>query len=229
MQEVTLTGKSKVNRLLDNIFNMGVVDDAYTGILEPALIEEIKAVTTLKTFQSGEVIIDIGQFIRSIPLLLSGAIKIMREDEKEGELLLYYLEKGETCTMSIACCVGRKKSEIRAQAEMETTVAMVPNQYLSEWLAKYNSWRNFILSSYSSRMNEMLGAIDHLAFRKMEDRILNYLKEKVRLTDDRILTLTHQDIAFDLNTSRVVVSRILKKLENEDKIVLLRNEIRMLV
>jgi CRP/FNR family transcriptional regulator len=164
-----------------------------------------------------------------MPLLLSGAIKIMREDEKEGELLLYYLEKGETCTMSIACCIGNKKSEIRAQAEMETTVAMIPNQYLNEWLAKYGSWRSFILNSYSSRMNEMLGAIDNLAFSKMEDRILNYLKEKVRLTDDRILTVTHQDIALDLNTSRVVVSRILKKLENEDKIVLLRNEIRVLI
>ncbi len=208
---------------------MSLIDDAYIGILGPALIEEIKAVATLRTFQSGETIMDIGQYIRAMPLLLSGAIKIMREDEKEGELLLYYLEKGETCTMSIACCIGNKKSEIRAQAEMETTVAMIPNQYLNEWLAKYGSWRSFILNSYSSRMNEMLGAIDNLAFSKMEDRILNYLKEKVRLTDDRILTVTHQDIALDLNTSRVVVSRILKKLENEDKIVLLRNEIRVLI
>ncbi|MGX1639669.1 MULTISPECIES: Crp/Fnr family transcriptional regulator [Sphingobacterium] len=208
---------------------MSLIENAYTGILEPALIEEIEAVATLKTFQSGDIIIDIGQYIRSMPLLLTGAIKIMREDEKEGELLLYYLAKGETCTMSIACCLGNKKSEIRAQAEMETAVAMIPNQYLNEWLVKYSSWRSFILNSYSSRMNEMLGAIDNLAFSKMEDRIMNYLKEKVKLTEDRILTVTHQDIALDLNTSRVVVSRILKKLENEDKIVLLRNEIRVLV
>ncbi len=208
---------------------MSLIENAYTGILEPALIEEIEAVATLKTFQSGDIIIDIGQYIRSMPLLLTGAIKIMREDEKEGELLLYYLAKGETCTMSIACCLGNKKSEIRAQAEMETVVAMIPNQYINEWLVKYSSWRSFILNSYSSRMNEMLGAIDNLAFSKMEDRIMNYLKEKVKLTEDRILTVTHQDIALDLNTSRVVVSRILKKLENEDKIVLLRNEIRVLV
>ena len=208
---------------------MSLIETAYTGILEPALIEEIEAVATLKTFQTGEIIVDIGQYIRAMPMLLTGAIKIMREDEKEGELLLYYLEKGETCTMSIACCIGNKQSEIRAQAEMETTVAMIPNQFLNDWLAKYASWRNFILNSYSSRMNEMLGAIDNLAFSKMEDRIMSYLKEKVRLTEDRILTVTHQDIAIDLNTSRVVVSRILKKLENEDKIVLLRNEIRVLV
>ena len=208
---------------------MSLIQAAYTGILEPALIDEIEAVALVKTFQSGEIIMDIGQYIKSMPLLLSGAIKIVREDEKEGELLLYYLEKGETCTMSIACCVGNKKSEIRAKAEMETTVAMIPNNYLNEWLGKYETWRNFILNSYSSRMNEMLFAIDNLAFSKMEDRIMYFLKEKVRLTDDRILTVTHQDIASDLNTSRVVVSRILKKLENEDKIVLLRNEIRVLV
>lgn len=208
---------------------MSLIQEAYTGILEPALIDEIEAVALVKTFQSGEIIMDIGQYIKSMPLLLSGAIKIVREDEKEGELLLYYLEKGETCTMSIACCVGNKKSEIRAKAEMETTVAMIPNNYLNEWLGKYETWRNFILNSYSSRMNEMLFAIDNLAFSKMEDRIMYFLKEKVRLTDDRILMVTHQDIASDLNTSRVVVSRILKKLENEDKIVLLRNEIRVLV
>lgn len=208
---------------------MSLIETAYTGILEPALIEEIEAVATIKSFEVGDIIVDIGQYIRSMPLLLSGAIKIVREDEDRGEVLLYYLAQGETCTMSIACCMGNKKSEIRAQAEMPTTVAMIPNNFLNDWLVKYNSWRNFILNSYSSRMNEMLGAIDNLAFSNMEERIMNFLKEKVRLTNDRILTVTHQDIAMDLNTSRVVVSRILKKLENEDKIVLLRNEIRVLV
>lgn len=208
---------------------MSLIETAYTGILEPALIEEIEAVATIKTFEVGDIIVDIGQYIRSMPLLLTGAIKIVREDEDRGEVLLYYLAQGETCTMSIACCMGNKKSEIRAQAEMPTTVAMIPNNFLNDWLVKYNSWRNFILNSYSSRMNEMLGAIDNLAFSNMEERIMNFLKEKVRLTNDRILTVTHQDIAMDLNTSRVVVSRILKKLENEDKIVLLRNEIRVLV
>ncbi len=207
---------------------MDLIAEAYQNILEPALIEEIKAVAIMRTYQAGEVIVEIGQYVRAMPLLIAGAIKIVREDEKEGEILLYYLAKGETCTMSIACCVGNKKSEIRAQAEMPTLVAMIPNQYLNEWLGKYSSWRNFILNSYAARMNEMLGAIDNLAFSNMEERISNYLKEKVRLTDSPILTLTHQEIASDLNTSRVVVSRILKKLENEDQIVLLRNEIRVL-
>lgn len=208
---------------------MDLIQDAFFGILESALIEEIQEVATIRTFKEGDVIIDFGQYIKVMPLLLMGAIKIIRQDEEEGELLLYYVEKGQTCTMSIACCVGDKKSEIRAQAEMETIVALVPNSYLDEWMAKYPTWRNFILSSYSSRQDEMLGAIDNLAFMNMEERILNHLQEKVKLLDNRILTLTHQQIASELNSSRVVVSRILKKLENEEKIVLLRNEIRVLV
>lgn len=205
------------------------IEEAYMGILEPGLIQEIEKNAVLKTFHEGDLIIDTNQYIRSMPLLLDGAIKIVREDEDKGELLLYYLEKGQTCTMSIACCLGNKKSEIRALAEKNTTVAMIPNELVNLWMGKYPSWRNFIISSYSSRMEEMLQAIDSLAFSNMEERIVNYLQAKVKLNDDRILTLTHQDIASDLNTSRVVVSRILKKLEQEDKIVLLRNEIRFLV
>ncbi|WP_343559833.1 Crp/Fnr family transcriptional regulator [Sphingobacterium sp.] len=205
------------------------IEQAYAGILESALIEEIIQTAHIKTFREGDLIIDTDQYIRAMPLLLAGAIKVVREDETGGELLLYYLEQGQTCTMSIACCLGNKKSEIRARAEKDTTVAMIPNEQVNDWMGKYPSWRNFIISSYSSRMNEMLQAVDNLAFSNMEERIFNYLKAKVNLTNDRILTLTHQDIASDLNTSRVVVSRILKKLENEDKIVLLRNEIRVLI
>lgn len=205
------------------------IEQAYAGVLEPALIEEITQTAQIRTFHEGDLIIDTDQYIRAMPLLLEGAIKVVREDETKGELLLYYLEQGQTCTMSIACCMGNKKSEIRAWAEKDTTVAMISNGQVNDWMEKYPSWRNFIISSYASRMNEMLQAVDNLAFSNTEERILNYLKAKVNLTNDRILTLTHQDIASDLTTSRVVVSRILKKLENEDKIVLLRNEIRVLI
>ena len=202
---------------------------AFSGVLEPNLIDELVEVATVRFYKEGTVIVDLGQAVKMMPLLLSGAIKIMRQDEEQGELLLYYLEQGETCTMSLACCVGEKVSEIRAIAEIDSFVAMVPNVYMQTWLGKYPSWRNFIMQSYAQRMDEMLGAIDGLAFSNMEKRIMDYLKEKSLLLDDRILTLTHQQIASDLNSSRVVVSRILKKLENEDKIVLLRNEIRVLI
>ncbi|MDM1292800.1 Crp/Fnr family transcriptional regulator [Sphingobacterium sp. N143] len=205
------------------------IEQVYRGVLEPDLIKEIEQSAHIRTFQGGELIIDTNQYIKSMPLLLEGAIKIVREDEIQGELLLYYLEQGQTCTMSIACCLGNKKSEIRALAEKNTTVAMIPNEQVNLWMGKYPSWRNFIIASYASRMDEMLQAVDSLAFSNMEERIMSYLQAKVKLNEDRILTLTHQDIASDLNTSRVVVSRILKKLEHEDKIVLLRNEIRVLI
>lgn len=208
---------------------MQLIQEAFAGIFEPNLIEELEQVANVRKYQAGEVIVDFGQAVKRMPLLLQGAIKIVRLDEDGGELLLYYLAKGETCTMSIACCMEDKKSEIRAVAELETYVAMLPNVYMDIWMAKYASWRSFIMNSYSERMNEMLQAIDSLAFSNMEERILNYLKEKTKLLDERMLTVTHQQVATALNTSRVVVSRLLKKLENEDKIVLLRNEIRLLI
>ncbi|WP_265715718.1 MULTISPECIES: Crp/Fnr family transcriptional regulator [Sphingobacterium] len=205
------------------------IEQVYAAVLEPALIAEINEVAINKSFSEGDLIIDSRQYIRSMPLLLEGAVKIVREDDIQGELLLYYLEKGQTCTMSIACCLSNRKSEIRAIAERQTTLAMIPNEFVSRWMGKYASWRNFIVGSYASRMDEMLQALDSLAFSNMEERILSYLTTKMRLNAERILTLTHQNIASDLNTSRVVVSRILKKLENENKIVLLRNEIRVLI
>lgn len=208
---------------------MALIKEAFAGLFEPGLIAELEQVATVRRYAEGDVIVDFGQYVKMMPLLLQGAIKIVRLDEDEGELLLYYLAKGETCTMSIACCMADKKSEIRAIAELETDVAMVPNAYMDSWMVKYASWRNFIMNSYSERMNEMLQSIDSLAFSNMEDRILNYLKEKTKLLDERMLTVTHQQVATALNTSRVVVSRLLKKLENEDKIVLLRNEIRLLI
>ncbi len=115
------------------------IQQAYTGILEPELITAIAKNAHIKTFHEGDLIIDTNQYIKSMPLLLDGAIKIVREDEDKGELLLYYLEKGQTCTMSIACCLGNKKSEIRALAEKTTTVAMIPNELVNLWMGKYPS------------------------------------------------------------------------------------------
>ena len=160
-----------------------------------------------------------------MPLLLRGAIKVMREDPDEGELLLYFIERGDTCAMTLTCCMGNSKSDIRAIAETDGTVLMIPIEKMEEWMTKYHSWRNFVINSYNNRLKEMLVAIDNLAFMKMEDRILNYLIEKSKLTDTTTLNTTHQDIANDLNTSRVVVSRILKKLENENQIKLNRKSI----
>jgi CRP/FNR family transcriptional regulator len=197
----------------------------YGSLLEEALLNEIEQVATVKEFSEGDVIIDFGDKILKMPLLLSGAIKILREDFDEGELLLYFIEKGDTCSMSMTCCIGDTKSEIKAVAETNGKVVMIPVMYMELWLGKYKSWRNYVFNSYNNRLKEMLNAIDSLAFMNMDERLINYLIEKSKINGSREINTTHQDIAYDLNTSRVVISRLLKALEKEGKIKLHRAHI----
>ncbi len=200
----------------------------YGTLLEEALLNEIEQVAMLKEFKEGDVIIDFGDNIKKMPLLLSGAIKILREDFDEGELLLYFIEKGDTCSMSMACCIGDTKSEIRAVAETDGQVVMIPVMYMELWLGKYKSWRNYVFASYNNRLKEMLTAIDNLAFMNMDKRLINYLLEKAKINNTKEINITHQEIAYDLNTSRVVISRLLKALEKDGKIKLHRAYIEIL-
>lgn len=200
----------------------------YGKQFEDALINEIVQVGTFKEVPEGEKLMDIGETIRGMPLLISGAIKILREDNDGDELLLYYLEKGDTCSMTMACCMGDSKSEIRAIAETDAKLIMVPIRKMEEWMANYKSWRSFVMESYHSRLNELLNTVDQIAFHKMDDRLVAYLREKSRVNKDKIIHNTHQEIAYDLHTSRVVVSRLLKKLEQMDRITLHRNHIELL-
>lgn len=194
-------------------------------LFEKALLDEILKVGTLKHIPEGVVLMDIGDYVKAMPLLISGAIKIVREDEQGDELLLYFVEKGSTCAMTLTCCVGETKSEIRALTETETVLVMVPIEKMETWAAKYKSWRKFVFESYHNRLNEMLATIDNIAFLKMDERLLNLLKEKARIAKDQRIRTTHQEIAFELHTSRVVVSRLLKKLENLNELTLHRNYI----
>jgi CRP/FNR family transcriptional regulator len=182
---------------------------SYGSIFEDKLVDEIAQVAVLRDFDEGDILIDFGDYIKKMPLLLNGAIKILREDFDEGELLLYFLEKGDTCAMTLACCMGETKSEIRAVAETKGQLVMIPIAKMEEWLGKYKSWRNFVFNSYNSRLKEMLSAIDNLAFMNMDERLLNYLYDKSKINKSREISTTHQDIAYDLHTSRVVISRLL--------------------
>ena len=199
-----------------------VLQENYKFIFEEALIDEIVAVSLLRNFKEGDVLIDSGDYIKKMPLLINGAIKILRDDNDEGEVLLYFIEKGDTCAMSMACCMGDFKSEIRAIAETDGVVIMIPVMKMEEWLGKYKSWRNYVFNSYNNRLKEMLSAIDYLAFNNMDKRVLHYLQEKVKINHSKEIHNTHQEIAYDLHTSRVVISRLLKALENEGKINLHR-------
>jgi len=200
----------------------------YESILEANLITEILEVGTFKEVEAGFKLMEIGAYIKGIPLLISGVIKVLREDKNGDELLLYYLEKGDTCSITMKCCIGHTKSEIRAIAETDTKLIMIPVQKMEEWTVKYKSWRSFVFESYHNRLNEMLQTIDTVAFNNMDERLLNYLKEKSRVNNDSILKNTHKEIAYDLHSSRVVISRLLKKLENQNKIELHRNYIRII-
>ena len=198
-------------------------------LFDENLIESILKVGQIKRLRKDDIIIDIGQELNYIPLLIKGNIKVLREDEAGHELLIYVLETGDTCAMSLTCCLSKSKSKIRAIADKDSTVIMIPVAYMSDWFHNNESWRNFILESYQIRFNEMLETIDTLAFMKMDERLLKYLKNKVMLHDNSTLDTKHQDIAEDLHTSRVVVSRLLKQLENENKIKISRNKIEVLV
>ncbi|WP_250433143.1 Crp/Fnr family transcriptional regulator [Hanstruepera flava] len=197
----------------------------YSHLFEKELLNEINQVGTFKEISEGYKLIEIGQYVRSMPLLVSGAIKVLREDGDGDELLLYFLEKGETCAMTLTCCLGQTKSEIRAIAETDAKLIMIPIEKMEEWSGKYKSWRNFVFESYHNRLNELLETIDSIAFLKMDERLLKYLNEKARISNDNIIHSTHQEIAYELHTSRVVISRLLKKLENLGKVELHRNHI----
>ena len=207
---------------------LDTLKENYGYIFEEKLIEEIAQVSKILDFKEGDVLIDFGDYIKKMPLLLQGAIKISREDFDEGELLLYFIEKGDTCAMTMACCMGATKSEIRAVAETDGSVIMIPVEKMEEWLGKYKSWWNFVFTSYNNRLKEMLLAIDNLAFMNMGERLLNYIYEKAKINKTNQILNTHQEIAYDLNTSRVVISRLLKVLENEGKIRLNRASIEVL-
>lgn len=202
--------------------------EKFTPYFEEDLLEEIARVGIIRHAAENERIIEVGSYLRSMPLLVSGAIKVLREDENGDELLLYFLEPGDTCAMSLTCCLGHKKSEIRAVAELDTTLIMIPVQKMEEWMGKYRSWRNFVLESYHTRLMEMLDSIDSIAFLKMDERLVKYLRDKQNIGKSPVINSTHQEIAYEMNTSRVVISRLLKKLELMGKIILRRNSIEII-
>ena len=205
-----------------------ILHKAFGNAFEPALLEEISALGTLKHIPKGDTMIEVGSYINNMPLILSGAIKIMREDDDGDEILLYFLQRGDTCAMTMKCCLGQAQSEIKAVAEQDTDLILIPVQKMSEWTQRYQTWMAFVFASYNTRMNELLESVDSLAFLNLHERLSNYLTEKAKITGSDTLESTHQEIAYDLNTSRVVVSRLLKQLEKEGHISLHRNRISLL-
>lgn len=199
----------------------------FPTILDTDLVEGIKAHASYREVAEGDLLMDIGSKIETIPMIISGSVKVMREDEEGHELLLYYLGKGETCAMSLTCCMAFKRSEIRAVAQEDLTMLAIPIEYMDEWM-KYRDWRSFVMNTYRMRFEELLDALDSIAFLKMDERLLKYLNEKSKSLNATEIHISHQEIAVDLNSSREVISRILKQMEIKKLVKLGRNNIELL-
>jgi CRP/FNR family transcriptional regulator len=204
------------------------IEEQYGFLFEEELLKEIEAAAVYLKVKEGDFLMDIGDPILSMPLIISGAIKILSEDKEGDELLLYFIEKGDTCAMTLSCCLEKGKSKIRAVAESDAELLMIPIEKMEEWMGGYRSWRQFILDSYHERMQELLETVDTLAFMNMDERLFKYLKDKAMVNQNEVIQTTHQDIAADLHTSRVVISRLLKKMEHDGKIKLHRSQIEIL-
>ena len=202
--------------------------DSLSNIFEPGLLKEIQQFGIIQHFNEGDLIMDYGKYIRMMPVILNGTIKVYRLDEEGHEILLYYLSSGESCSMAYGCCIEAKKSEVKAIAEDDVELIAIPHIKLDEWLCKYPSWKNYIMRGFNERFIELLKSIESIAFHKLDDRLVAYLKEKKRLSGSSVIKATHHLIADELATSRVVISRLLKQLENSKKIILYRNEIKLL-
>jgi CRP/FNR family transcriptional regulator, anaerobic regulatory protein len=195
---------------------------------EPELIHEINKFGMPMQFVEGDIIIDYGKFLKMMPIIQTGTIKVLRRDEDGNEILLYYLSGNETCSMAYSCCLEEKQSEIKAVAEDDVTLIAIPHNKLDEWLCKYPSWKAFIMHGFNDRFLELLKSVESIAFKKLDQRLIDYLKEKQKVNNSAVIKSSHHNIAEELATSRVVISRLLKQLENDKKVLLYRNEIKIL-
>ncbi len=191
---------------------------------ESGLIKEIEIHAELKEVKAGEMLMKTGQYFRSTMLVVSGMIKVFREDEEGNEYFMYYLEPGQACALSMICATRQETSQLMGKAMVDSEILSIPLEYMDSWMSKYKTWYYFVLESYRSRFEEVLQTIDHIAFRNMDERLLFYLKRQQKILKSDILTINNTEIAQELNSSREVISRLMKKLADHGNIRLLKNQ-----
>lgn len=204
-----------------------LLNSCYATIFEDELLQEIEKVGLSREVKKGELLIDIDDELTHVPLIIDGIVKIIRRDRNGDELVLYYLESGHTCAISFVNCINRNRSIFKGFVEETVNAIMIPVDFIDEWLRRYKSFRHFIIDSYHFRLLEMVDSIDNLAFLKLEDRLFNYLEEKRKVLNNDTFNITHQEIANDINSSRTVISRLLKHLEEEGKVRMHRNRLQI--
>lgn len=205
-----------------------MIEKHYPFFKEPELVDAILNVGKEVIIKEGEAIIRVGEFIKSTPLITDGLLKVIRQDDDGKEILLYYLNGGDTCVMTVTCCMHQEKSKIKAIAEKDSKIILIPFHYMDDWMRNFRTWRNFILQTYSARFEEMLTTLDQTAFESLDTRLIKYLNDKKLVLETDEFVITHQQIASELNSSREAISRLLKKLEGLNVIKLGRNKIKML-
>ncbi len=181
-----------------------------------------------KQFKEGDIILNENAYIKAIPIVTSGSIRVMRSDENGREILLYYIKAGESCIMSFLGGIHHDTSKVKAIAEEDTEILFIPIDKVSSLIKEYPEWLDYIFRLYHKRFEELLEVVNAVAFKKMDERLLNYLKKKCELTNSHTLYVTHEQLANELGTARVVISRLLKQMEDEGLVNLGRNKISLL-
>lgn len=195
---------------------------------EKELLHDLSEAGEIKTFKEGDVLMRTGQYIRSTLLILDGLVKIYREDEEGNEYFMYYLDSGKACALSMICAIRQETSELTARAVRDSTVLVIPLSFMDQWMTRYKSWYQFVLGSYRQRFEELLQTIDHIAFRNMDERLLFYLKRHQEKLNTNKIPVTHSEIAQEINSSREVITRLLKKMADKGMVKIHRQYIEII-
>lgn len=201
---------------------------ATDSLFKTLLKEEVSAYGQLKKFPAGSVIQQEDSYIKAIPLVLKGSLKVMRTDINGQEILLYYITPGESCIMSFLGGIHNETSKVKAIVEEDAEILFIPVEKASEWVKKFPEWADFIFRLYHKRFEELLTAVNAIAFQKLDTRLLQLLKQKAELYRSNEIKITHQQLADELGTAREAVSRVMKQMENEGLVQLFRNKIILL-
>jgi len=200
----------------------------YSPIFEPELIKEIQEKAMVYTAAAGQTLMNMGQPVNMVPMVLSGTAKVCRTNDDGQEYLLYYVKEGEGCAIAFACGMMQQASPIKSTAEEDLTILFVTVPQMEEWMTKYPLWKKFVMNTMVNEFIDVIKKIDNIAFKKTDDRLINYLKDKSKISGSSLVNISHQQIADEMGTNRVVISRLLKKLEKEKKLILFRNQIKLL-
>lgn len=196
--------------------------------LEKVVVDKIAANAQEKQFKAGSILMDSGQYIKNTMIILQGRVKIYRQDDEGQDYFLYFLEPGQACAMSMICAIRQETSGLTAVADEDTTALVIPLAVMDDLMQHHRSWYQFVLQTYRQRFEEVLEALDQVAFKSMDERLVFYLKKQQESIGSNLINRTHEEIARDLGSSRVVISRLLKALENKGQVKLHRNQIEIL-